>query len=171
MRAAAKGNDRTEECASAFPSTRSENCNFSNEIGAEFRSSPRNHRWLRIRYFGARSVDSEGTAARCRSYRITTVELIQERRPVGRAPVDGARDVRIAGRNVQVKARTHLFGGLSGHAGQSDLLDWLGTLAPSRPRVMLTHGEDGPRQALRDAVRRRFGLAAELPGYREVIEF
>src|SRR5262245_3266658 len=54
---------------------------------------------------------------------------------------------------------------------QSDLLNWLGTLAASRPRVILTHGEDGPRQALRKRIQERFGLPAEMPSYRETIEF
>jgi metallo-beta-lactamase family protein len=94
----------------------------------------------------------------------------QSRGSVGRALIDGAKEVRIAGQRVQVRARTHLFGGLSGHAGQSDLLRWIGSLAPSRPRVLLTHGEDGPRNALRERIRERFGLAAEMPDYREVIE-
>jgi len=95
----------------------------------------------------------------------------QSRGSVGRALVDGANEVRIAGRKVQVRARTHLFGGLSGHAGQADLVNWLATLSPSQPRVVLTHGEDGPRRALSDCIRQRFGLAAEMPGYRDVIEF
>jgi len=69
----------------------------------------------------------------------------QSRGSIGRALVDGARDVRIAGQKVRVRARTHVFSGLSGHAGRTDLLNWMGSLAASRPRVMLTHGEDGPR--------------------------
>jgi metallo-beta-lactamase family protein len=95
----------------------------------------------------------------------------QSRGSVGRALVDGAREVRIAGRRVVVRAKTHLFGGLSGHAGQADLLTWLGSLADRRPRVILTHGEDGPRRTLGEAIRQRFGLAAEMPAYREAIEF
>jgi metallo-beta-lactamase family protein len=95
----------------------------------------------------------------------------QSRGSIGRALVDGAKEVRVAGRKVTVRGRTHLFGGLSGHAGQSDLLNWLGSLASSRPRVILTHGEDGPRSALRARIEERFGLRAEMPGYRDVIEF
>jgi metallo-beta-lactamase family protein len=95
----------------------------------------------------------------------------QSRGSVGRALADGAKEVRIAGRKVPVQAKTHVLGGLSGHAGQSDLLNWLGSLAPSRPRVVLTHGEDGPRGTLRARIQERFGLAAEMPGYREVIDF
>jgi metallo-beta-lactamase family protein len=94
----------------------------------------------------------------------------QSRGSVGRALVDGAKEVRVAGQKVAVRATTHLFGGLSGHAGQADLLNWFGSLAPSKPRVILTHGEDGPRKALADGIRRRFGLLSEMPAYREVIE-
>jgi metallo-beta-lactamase family protein len=104
----------------------------------------------------------------------TTLVLMvgyQSRGSVGRALADGAKEVRIAGRKVKVQAKTHVFGGLSGHAGQSDLLNWLGSLAASRPRVILMHGEDEPRKALRDGIQRRFGLRSEMPGYREVIEF
>jgi metallo-beta-lactamase family protein len=94
----------------------------------------------------------------------------QSRGSVGRALADGAKDVKIAGQRVKVRARTHLLGGLSGHAGQSDLLNWLGSLAASRPRIVLTHGEDGQRTALRKLIEERFGLPAELPDYRQTIE-
>jgi metallo-beta-lactamase family protein len=103
----------------------------------------------------------------------TTLVLMvgyQSRGSLGRALVDGATSVRVAGRAVQVRAKTHIFGGLSGHAGQSDLLNWFGSLAPSRPRVILTHGEDGQRQALRTRIQEQFGLASETPGYLEKIE-
>jgi metallo-beta-lactamase family protein len=95
----------------------------------------------------------------------------QSRGSVGRALADGAKEVRIAGRKVPVLAKTHVLGGLSGHAGQSDLLNWFGSVASSRPRVILTHGEDGPRSTLRARIQERFGLSAEMPAYREVIEF
>ena len=104
----------------------------------------------------------------------TTLVLMvgyQSRGSLGRALADGAASVRIAGRVVPVRARTHLFGGLSGHAGQTDLLNWLGSLATSRPRVILTHGEDDARNALRNQIKRRLGLAAELPAYRETLTF
>jgi metallo-beta-lactamase family protein len=83
---------------------------------------------------------------------------------------DGAKSVRIMGRTVPVRATTHTFGGLSGHAGQKDLLNWIGTLAPSKPRVILTHGEDGPRKALAAKIQQHFGLKSEMPDYLETIE-
>jgi metallo-beta-lactamase family protein len=95
----------------------------------------------------------------------------QSRGSVGRALADGADSVRITGQSVKVRAKTHLLGGLSGHAGQSDLMAWIGSLAPSRPRLILTHGEDGPRTALRARIQEKFGLEAEMPDYLETIEF
>ena len=62
-------------------------------------------------------------------------------------------------------------GGLSGHAGQRDLLQWLDSLAHSRPRVILTHGEDEPRDHLRRLIADRHQLNAECPKLNEVITF
>ena len=95
----------------------------------------------------------------------------QSRGSIGRKLHEGETSVRINGRPVTVRAQTHMFGGLSGHAGQSDLLRWIGALAPSKPRVILTHGEDGPRTALRSLIRQKHGLDAEMPDYLETIEF
>ncbi|MFT3685694.1 MAG: MBL fold metallo-hydrolase [Phycisphaerales bacterium] len=94
----------------------------------------------------------------------------QSRGSIGRAIIDGAKSVRIMGRSVTVRAKTHTFGGLSGHAGQKDLLAWMGSLAPSRPRVILTHGEDKQRSILRGLIKDRFGLDAEMPDYLQKIE-
>ena len=94
----------------------------------------------------------------------------QSRGSLGRALSEGARDVKVSGQRVAVRAQTHVLGGLSGHAGQSDLLNWVGSLASSRPRVILTHGEDVPRKVLQARIHDRFGLRSEMPAYREVIE-
>jgi metallo-beta-lactamase family protein len=102
----------------------------------------------------------------------TTLVLMvgyQSRGSIGRHLLDGKKSVKIAGVPVDVRAKVHLFGGLSGHAGQADLLNWMGSLAPSRPRVMLTHGEDLQRHAMRKEIKSRFGLDAEVPNYRQVI--
>ena len=95
----------------------------------------------------------------------------QSRGSAGRTLSEGAKTVRISGKPVKVRGKVHMVGGLSGHAGRSDLLAWLGSIAPSRPRVILTHGEDGPRTALRSRIREQFGLEAEMPDYLETIEF
>jgi metallo-beta-lactamase family protein len=42
--------------------------------------------------------------------------------------------VRIFGEKVVVRATVHTLGGFSAYAGQSELIEWAGHLAASRPR-------------------------------------
>ncbi|MGN7830614.1 MBL fold metallo-hydrolase RNA specificity domain-containing protein [Pseudoxanthomonas sp. 22568] len=80
---------------------------------------------------------------------------------LGRRLVDGARWVRIHGRDHRVNARCHTIGGLSAHADQAGLLAWYGGFEPSPP-VVLVHGEDRAREALAGEIGERFGVTAEL---------
>lgn len=88
---------------------------------------------------------------------------------LGRRLVDGEPRVKIHGDEVAVKARVHTLGGFSAHAGQTDLLGWFSSLAPARPRVVLTHGEDDARSALAREIRSRHGLDCILPGIGETV--
>jgi len=83
--------------------------------------------------------------------------------------VDGQKTVTIFGEKIAVRASVHTFGGLSGHAGQTDLLRWLEPLAASRPKVFLTHGEERGRQPLGKLIAELFKIQAEYPKLRETI--
>jgi metallo-beta-lactamase family protein len=89
---------------------------------------------------------------------------------LGRKLVDGHTSVNIFGERIAVRAQIHKLGGFSAHAGQSDLLTWFDVLAPDRPRVVLTHGEDRARLTLADIIRQRYGLQPFLPKYGESVE-
>jgi metallo-beta-lactamase family protein len=89
---------------------------------------------------------------------------------LGRKLVDGEQVVAIFGEKIPVRASVHTFGGLSGHAGQSDLLRWLDSFAASRPRVFLTHGEERSRKPLGRIIENRYKLQVHYPQLREIIE-
>lgn len=89
---------------------------------------------------------------------------------LGRLLVDGAKSVRIFGEPVAVKAIVHTINGFSAHAGQTDLLRWTEAIAPSKPRLLLTHGEDRARRPFAEKMFTRFGLRASLPLLDESIE-
>jgi metallo-beta-lactamase family protein len=89
---------------------------------------------------------------------------------LGRMIVDGRKVVTIFGEKIPVRASAHTFGGLSGHAGQSDLLRWLECIATSGPRVFLTHGEERSRKPLGELIEERFKLRVDCPGLGETIE-
>lgn len=89
---------------------------------------------------------------------------------LGRRIIEGQSPVSIHGEKVMVRANVHTLNGFSAHAGQSDLLEWFGYIAPSKPRVVLTHGEDRQRGGLAKQIQQAFGLKSTLPKMGEVIE-
>ncbi len=93
----------------------------------------------------------------------------QSHESLGRRLVEGDKLVRIHGEKVVVKAQVHTLGGFSAHAGQTDLLKWFQAIAPSQPRVVLTHGEDGPRETLAQLIWKKHGLRAALPQMKETV--
>lgn len=94
----------------------------------------------------------------------------QSQATLGRKLVDGARSVMIFGQEVPVRASIHTMGGFSAHAGQDDLLHWFSVVAPSRPRTIITHGEDKARKVFSELISSRFGLKSERPALGDVLE-
>ena len=89
---------------------------------------------------------------------------------LGRQLVEGADYVNIFGETIAVKAKIYSLGGFSAHAGQSDLLKWFSAIAPSKPKVILIHGEDKARTALAEKLQQQFGVKAEIPAYGETVQ-
>ncbi|HZL89887.1 MAG TPA: MBL fold metallo-hydrolase [Pirellulaceae bacterium] len=89
---------------------------------------------------------------------------------LGRRLVEGQKVVSIFGERIPVQAKIHTLNGFSGHADQGELLKWFSTLAPAKPKVFLTHGEDRGRGALAKLIQQRHKLSAALPRQGEVIE-
>lgn len=76
----------------------------------------------------------------------------QAARTLGRRLVDGARVVRIFGQDIVVRADIYTIGGLSAHADQKALLDWLGHLKKPPARTFVVHGEPGNAASLASAI-------------------
>jgi len=89
---------------------------------------------------------------------------------LGRRLIEGQNPVTIHGEKVVVRAKMHTLNGFSAHAGQKDLLEWFSVVAGSKPRVVLTHGEDRQRNELAKQIQKRFGLKSALPKMGDVIE-
>lgn len=89
---------------------------------------------------------------------------------LGRQLVDRTKHVSIFGESREVRAQVHTLNGFSAHAGQTDLLKWFSTLAPAKPTVMITHGEDGPRKELSRLIKKKYKLNARLPTMGDRIE-
>ncbi|HKP68837.1 MAG TPA: MBL fold metallo-hydrolase [Pyrinomonadaceae bacterium] len=89
---------------------------------------------------------------------------------LGRQLVDGAKMVRIFGEEIPVNASIHTMGGFSAHADQRGLLEWFDSIAPSKPRLVITHGEDSARKTLSTLIYQKHKIRAETPNLGDTIE-
>jgi metallo-beta-lactamase family protein len=89
---------------------------------------------------------------------------------LGRRLVEKEDHVKIFGKEYTVKAKVSTLNGFSAHAGQTDLLNWFSTLAPSKPKVIVTHGEDEQRKILSGMLKKKFGVKTVMPELNEVVE-
>ena len=76
---------------------------------------------------------------------------------LGRRIVDGARNVRIFGIPVPVRADVYTIGGLSAHADQAALLAWLEHFRPAPQRTFVVHGEQSTAETFAAAIHERLG--------------
>ena len=60
----------------------------------------------------------------------------------GRRLVDGAKEIRIFGEDIPVRARIHTLGGFSAHADQRALLNWVTGFKTKPLRTFVVHGEE-----------------------------
>jgi metallo-beta-lactamase family protein len=86
---------------------------------------------------------------------------------MGRKIIDGAQKVRIFSEDIAVKAKIFTINGFSAHAGQSQILDWLGHFHRNGMKIFLVHGEYTAQQTLAELIRERFGFEVVIPEYLE----
>ena len=72
---------------------------------------------------------------------------------LGRRLVDKAAKVRLFGEEVPVRASIHTIGGLSAHADQAGLLEWLRGFQSEPQTVFVVHGEPEASAVLAQAIR------------------
>ena len=71
---------------------------------------------------------------------------------LGRTILEGAKRVRISGREIAVRANIRRIESYSAHADRSDLIAWVRDRAPIRGSLFLDHGEADAIRSLHDAL-------------------
>ena len=87
---------------------------------------------------------------------------------LGRRLVDGAKEIRIAGEDVEVKAKFHTLNGFSAHADRDDLLKWASAF-PAKTKFLVVHGEPSSSAALAMGLKDK-GYISHVPSIEEVID-
>ncbi|MCH7903722.1 MAG: MBL fold metallo-hydrolase [Armatimonadetes bacterium] len=88
----------------------------------------------------------------------------------GRDLIEGAKQIRLFGHNVEVNARIERLDSLSAHADYSELLRWLESIQEPPRTTYLVHGELRVQKELKRRIEEKFGWPVEIPGHGQSFE-
>jgi metallo-beta-lactamase family protein len=88
----------------------------------------------------------------------------------GRTLQEGARELRIHGESVQVRAKVVTLDGFSAHADREEILRWLGAFRRAPRAVHVVHGEPAAADALAKTIQARLGWRASVARHAETVE-
>ena len=89
---------------------------------------------------------------------------------LGRRIVDGNKIVRIYGDDIPVRADIYTIGGLSAHADQAALFNWLRHFSSPPRATFIVHGESATAENFAGAVRDRLGWNTVVPSLHDSVE-
>ncbi len=88
----------------------------------------------------------------------------------GAALLQGAKEIKIHGQYVPVRAEVAVLHNLSAHADYVEILEWLGHFKRKPRRTFITHGEPAAADALRRHIAETLGWDSQVPDYLETVE-
>lgn len=101
----------------------------------------------------------------------TTVLLVgyQAEGTRGRSLQDGAKEIRMLGEVVPVRAKIKVLDGFSAHADQGEILRWLGTFKKAPRRTYVVHGEPPAANALAEVIREQLKWQVEVAKHQQIV--
>lgn len=88
----------------------------------------------------------------------------------GRTILDGESTVRIFGEDVPIRCHVRQINGLSAHADQHELLQWLHGITNKPKAVFITHGELPIAEQFAKKIEEEFGWKPTIPAYQESVD-
>ncbi|MDO8560957.1 MAG: MBL fold metallo-hydrolase [bacterium] len=89
---------------------------------------------------------------------------------IGRRIIDGAKEVKIRGELISVKAEHRMVDGFSAHADEEQLFSFVEEARDSLKKVFVIHGELDAALNMTNIIQDRLGIPAEAPEYGEKVE-
>lgn len=87
----------------------------------------------------------------------------------GRLLQEGAKEIKMNGHFLYVKAQIETLEGMSSHADCRGLIDWLSELKSAPEHMFLVHGEPDASQGLQDKIQQHRGWNAQIAHYQESV--
>lgn len=82
---------------------------------------------------------------------------------LGRSILEGAKAVRLFGEEIEIHAEIRRLEGISGHADNRGLMEWIRAFQDKPQKVFVVHGEDTVTEIFASRLRNEIGLDAEAP--------
>lgn len=82
---------------------------------------------------------------------------------LGRSILEGAKTVRLFGEEIEIHAEIRRLEGISGHADNRGLMEWIRAFQDKPQKVFVVHGEDTVTEIFASRLRNELGLDAEAP--------
>ena len=82
---------------------------------------------------------------------------------LGRAIVEGAKEVKLFGETIEVRAEILTLKGLSGHADKNGLIEWISAFKKKPDKVFVVHGEDSVTVSFAECLKIEHGQRAYAP--------
>ncbi len=82
---------------------------------------------------------------------------------LGNHLLGGAKEVKLFGETIEVKAKIENLAGISGHADQEHLLQWVKAFGNTPKRVFVVHGQDAVCDTFAELVTKETGVIATAP--------
>ncbi len=82
---------------------------------------------------------------------------------LGRAIVEGAKEVKLFGEPIEVRASIKKLIGMSGHADKDGLLEWVNTFEEKPKKIFVVHGEDSVCMSFTECLKIEHGQRAYAP--------
>ena len=82
---------------------------------------------------------------------------------LGRILVDGKKEVKLFGEEIEVRADVRTLAGMSGHADKNGLLEWLQNIGEKPQKVFVVHGDDDSAKLFTECLKSEYGYDAYAP--------
>jgi metallo-beta-lactamase family protein len=82
---------------------------------------------------------------------------------LGRAIIEGTKEVKLFGETIEVRAEILTMKGLSGHADKNGLIEWISAFKKKPDKVFVVHGEDSVAVSFTECLKIEHGQRAYAP--------
>jgi metallo-beta-lactamase family protein len=87
----------------------------------------------------------------------------------GRSLQDGAKEIKMLGEVIPVRAQVKVLDGFSAHADQGEIMRWLGTFPKAPKTTYIVHGEAAGANALADVIRQQLKWNVEIAKFQQKV--